>query len=216
MMMRLTLFFLFLSILSIIVESGGECDSFYDYICTAKPATRNNNNGEDDAHHMRGFHKPLVIYNDTKQPANSYFKWIKESNDKTIELIMNDLIHPYTACLNAYETNNKGNVNKTYNDDDYKKIPLTIAHYGDIVTLTTLQIQRESLSSTYPIVIELSKRIDTNELCIDISPNERWINRALSLLNNKLKCPSLAPRSITLLKSITAMYDCINFVLACR
>ena len=149
----------------VVVDAKGhpsslECDSFYDYVCNL---------------------------DETLPGTKSYFELLRNRHVKTMETILTN-VDLFDRCmrranepssLEALIASSMRNDNSTYRVnfmENKKRSNAPPSFYS--VLWTVESVERNGFGVDFPVKVQVTKRLDSLETCLDVSPNVKWLNAA--------------------------------------
>jgi hypothetical protein len=134
-----------------------ECHSFYDYVCSDKDIETPK--ASTDRYH-----------------PYSYFGYLREKHENVVTKYV-QTTRLYGACM----IGRRGLfVSKTDADLPFRKYQdKRYSYYAQAWTMDRLLLSSYGASGKhFPVVLSLMKRLDADEVCIDLSPDQEWLKRA--------------------------------------
>lgn len=147
-------------------SSSRECDSFYDYVCDLE---------------------------DTISGTKSYFEMLRDQHSKTTTTILTSM-DLYDKCMEIME---EPSLLKRLISSSSSSSTLSYQHeksfiHGETggkryvsmgnsfysVLWTVESIKRNGFGVDFPVKVEVTKKLDSTETCLDVSPNIKWLNSA--------------------------------------
>lgn len=147
--------YLFLNNVNVRANERPECDSFYNYIC------RNDENS-------------------SKSANVSYFEILGTKNEEIVhEIVTNGALeHAYEACLSEFWKPSAFLESLTHYPETKRsqKDRRSSSTYRSFKTL--LALKEQNVGSTFPMIVSMTKKLNEDKFCLDISPNVEWIKFA--------------------------------------
>jgi hypothetical protein len=149
----------------------GECDSFYDYVCRLEA---------------------------TPAGTKSYFELLRDEHSATVKKLLTNLTL-FDRCMDrmdepsSFERLIESSDSAYYGSDnkeayrvkfmnDKKRSGSSVSFYS--VLWTVESIERNGFGVDFPVKVQLTKKLDSLETCLDVSPNLKWLNSAYDAVSS--------------------------------
>lgn len=170
-----------------------ECHSFYNYVCD-----------EESKHDV----------------MKSYFTSIRKKNDEIVKrfVIANPI---YSDCLLKIRTESKRIEHRLKDSRPLRKkyanaselSSFLLFKTGSFSKISTIfwisqNIKKNIAYDSFPVVLKTTKRLDESSICLELSPNVRWLERSKRLIDSIDSLTGWKNNELTLLSNfVNLVYD---------